>query len=390
MTGSNSAQTLTVTGSGFVAGSGLKVTIGGTVYQGSQVSFVSSTQLTVSVSAGISAQGLAVQVTDANGLASNAMTLTVTAPPPVVSSLSPNPIAGSNSSQLLTIFGSNFVAGNGLKVAIGGTVYQGAQISSITSTELIVSIVAGVTAQSFAVVVTNPSGQASTPMNLTVTPPFASPAVTGVSPNPMTESNSAQTLIVNGTGFVAGGALKVTVGGAVYQGPQIFSVSSTQIMVAVTVGASPQTLPVVVTLPSGQASNTVNLTVAAPVTPVISAVTPNPMMGSNAPQTVTVSGTGFQPGLVLSIGGSLIPANQLTALTPTQLQTNVVTGLSASVYAVQVISAGGQVSNSANLQVNTPPVPAIESLMPNLLVHSRATQVLIVNGANFNASPVSK
>ena len=383
MTGSNAAQTLTVTGTGFAAGSGLKLTVGATVYQGSQVSFVSSTQLTVSVTAGIAAQGLPVQVTDPNGLASNAMTLMVTAPPPAVSSLSPNPIAGSNTPQLLSIIGSNFVAGNGLKVALGGTVYQGAQINSITNTQLTVNVGVGVTAQTIPVVVTNPSGQASTPVSLSVTAPLGAPVITSLNPNPMTGSTGAQGLVVTGTGFVAG--LKVTVGGTAYQGSQILSVSSTQLVLSVLVGAGGQTLPVVVTVPSGQASNTVNLTVTAPVAPVIAAVIPNLMTGSNSPQTLTVTGTGFQPGLELSIGGALITANQLAVLAPTQLQINIVTGLSASVYAVEVVSASGQVSNSVNLQVNAPPVPAIASLTPNPLIHSAATQVLTVNGTNFQS-----
>ena len=385
MTGSSAAQTLTIAGTGFVAGSGLKVTVGGTVYQGSQVSFVSSTQLAVSITAGTSAQSLPVQVTDPNGLASNAMTLTVTSPPPAVFGLSPNPMSGSNLPQLLTITGSNFVAGTGLKVTVGGTVYQGGQISSFTSSQLTVSVGVGVTAQNLAVVVTNPSGQASTPVNLSVTAPFVPPAVTGVNPNPMTGSNSAQILVLSGTGFVAGSALKVTVGGTVYQGPQIWSVSSTQLMVSVIVGTSAQTLPVVVTVPSGQASSPVYMTVAAPVAPIISAVNPNPMTGSNSPQTLTITGTGFLSGLKLSIGSSLIPAGQLAVLTPTLLQISVVTGLSANVYAVQVANANGGVSNRVNLQVNAPPLPAITSLMPNPLIHSKATQVLTVNGTNFQS-----
>jgi hypothetical protein len=247
-----------------------------------------------------------------------------------------------------------------------------------------VSVGVGVTAQSIPVVVTNPSGQASTPVNLSVAP-AAAPVITGLSPNPMTGSTSAQGLVVTGTGFVAGSALKVTVGGTAYQGSQILSVSSTQLVINVLVGAGAQTLPVVVTVPSGQASNTANLTVAAPVAPFIAAVTPNPMTGSNSAQTLTVTGTGFQPGLELSIGGSLITANQLAVLTPTQLQINIVTGLSAYVYAVQVVSVTGQVSNSVNLQVNAPPVPAIASLTPNPLIHSKATQVLTVNGTNFQS-----
>jgi hypothetical protein len=385
MTGSNIAQTLTINGTGFAAGSGLKVTIGGTVYQGSQVIFVSGTQLTVSVTAGISAQAIPVQVTDPNGLASGAVTLIVTAPGPAVTSLSPNPMAGSNSPQLLTIAGSNFVAGTGLKVTVGGTVYQGGQISSITSSQLMVSVTVGAAAQSVAVVVTNPSGQSSAPVSLSVTALAPPPVITGLNPNPMTESSAAQTLTVTGTGFAAGSGLKVTVGGTVYQGSQILSASGTQIMVSVLTGASAQTLPVVVTDPSGQASSPMNLTVGAPVTPAITAVTPNPMVGSTSPQTLTVTGTGFQPGLELSIGGSLITANQLDVLTPTQLQINIVTGLSANDYALQVVNANGQVSNTVNLQVNAPPVPAIASLTPNPLIHSKATQVLTINGANFQS-----
>jgi hypothetical protein len=97
-------------------------------------------------------------------------------------------------------------------------------------------------------------------------------------------------------------------------------------MVSVIVGTSAQTLPVVVTVPSGQASSPVYLTVAAPVAPTIGAVNPNPMTGSNSPQTLTITGTGFLSGLKLSIGSSLIAAGQLAVLTPTQLQISVVTG----------------------------------------------------------------
>jgi len=385
MTGSSSAQTLSVNGSGFVSGGALKVSVGSTVYQGPQVTFVSGTQLTVSVTVGAAAQTLSVVVIDPNGLASSAATLTVTAPPraPAVYALAPNPMAASNSAQVLTVTGSGFTPGTGLKVSVGNVVYQGSQIVSASSSLLTVSVVPGTVAQNLPVEVSNPTGQVSNPVNLTVSAAPA-PIVTSLNPNPMTGSNSAQMLIVGGSGFVSGSGLKVTVGGTVYQGSQINSAAGTQLMLSLVAGTTAQTLPVTVTNPSGAMSAPVNLTVSAPAAaPTIASLNPNPMTGSNSAQTLTINGSGFQAGLKVSIAGTTLTASQLAVLTPTQLQLNVITGLTAKVYAVEVINANGGTSNSVNLQVNPPPAPMIASLLPDPFLPSSGLQVLTINGANF-------
>jgi hypothetical protein len=176
------------------------------------------------------------------------------------------------------------------------------------------------------------------------------------------------------------------VGSTVYQGSQITSASSSQLLVSVNVGASAASLPVQVTIPSGKTSNAMSLTVNAPAAaPAISTLSPNPMTGSNSPQTLTINGSGFQSGLKLSIGGMLITSNQLATLTPTQLQINVITGLNAYTYAVQVINPNGGTSNIVNLQVNAPPAPTITSLAPNPLTHAAAAQTLTINGTNFQS-----
>jgi hypothetical protein len=195
-----------------------------------------------------------------------------------------------------------------------------------------------------------------------------------------------QTLTVKGSGFVAGNTLKVTVGATPYSGSQISSVSSTQLTVSVTVGASAQSLPVQVTNANGQTSNSVTLTVTAPVAaPAITTLSPNPMTGSNSPQTLTINGSGFQAGLKLLIGGTSIPANALAELTATQLQVSVITSTAAYTYPVQVVNSNGGASNIVNFQVVAPPVPAITSVTPNPLTHSAAAQVLTVNGTNFQS-----
>ena len=93
MTGASASQNLTINGSGFAAGSGLAVTVGSSTYRGSAVSFVSSSQLVVSVNVGASAQTLPVQVSIPAGTATNSVSLTVTAASqaPAIATLSPNP-----------------------------------------------------------------------------------------------------------------------------------------------------------------------------------------------------------------------------------------------------------------------------------------------------------
>jgi hypothetical protein len=126
----------------------------------------------------------------------------------------------------------------------------------------------------------------------------------------------------------------------------------------------------------------VNLPVTAPsAAPVITNLNPNPMTGSNSPQTLTINGSGFQPGVKLLIGGLVVSSNELALLTPTELQLSIITGLSTYTLPVQVVNPNGGSSSTVNFQVNAP--PAIASLTPNPLTHSTAAQVLTVNGANF-------
>jgi len=385
MTGSSASQSLTINGAGFVAGSSVQV--GSVTYQSSAVSFIGSSQLVVTVNVGASAQSLPVRVTIPGGKTTNTATLTVTAPAaPAITSLSPNPMTGSSSAQALIVNGTGFVSGNGLKVSVGSTVYQGSQVTFMSSTQLAANVLVGTGAASLSVQVTNPNGVSSNASSLTVTAPSTAPVITTLSPNPMTGSTSVQTLTINGSGFVSGSGLKVSVGSTVYQGSQITSASSSQLLVSVNVGASAASLPVQVTIPSGKTSNAMSLTVNAPAAaPAISTLSPNPMTGSNSPQTLTINGSGFQSGLKLSIGGMLITSNQLATLTPTQLQINVITGLNAYTYAVQVINPNGGTSNIVNLQVNAPPAPTITSLAPNPLTHAAAAQTLTINGTNFQS-----
>jgi len=95
------------------------------------------------------------------------MTLNVIAPPPppVIASLSPNPMPLSAVNQTLTINVSGFVPDQALRVKAN---LQGAQITSLTATTITVSINVGTAPRTWTIRVINPSGSVSNSATLPV------------------------------------------------------------------------------------------------------------------------------------------------------------------------------------------------------------------------------
>jgi len=187
--------------------------------------------------------------------------------PPAITSLSPNPVLGSSASQTLTINGSGFASGTGLKVTLtpasgSATILTGAQVTFVSSAKLTVAVTVGTTGRTWSVQVTNPSGQASNTASLTVDAP---PAISSLSPNPMTGSNSNQTLTISGSGFQSGATVQMIAAGKTTKltGSSITSTSATQLKVTVNVGTTAQTWTVQVINPDGGTSAAVTLTVSA-------------------------------------------------------------------------------------------------------------------------------
>ncbi|MGA3018089.1 MAG: protease pro-enzyme activation domain-containing protein [Bryobacteraceae bacterium] len=378
MKGSNTAQALTINGTGFAAG--LSIKVGTVTYGPSQLTSVSGTKVVLNVTVGTAAQNLAVEAINTTGPASNTAALPVTGPAPAISGLSPNPMTGSNSGQVLTITGTGFQSG--LTLQMGPATPASSQLISVTPTGIQVNLVVGLTARTFAVTVTNPDGQVSNSVNFQVNAPLAAPSITSLSPNPMKGSNTAQALTINGTGFVAGLSIKV---GTVTYGPsQLTSVSGTKVVLNVTVGTAAQNLAVEAINTAGPASNTAILQVTGPA-PAISALSPNPMTGSNSGQVLTITGTNFQSGLTLQVGSTTVTSSQLMSVTATRILVNLVVGLATRPFAVSVKNPDGQVSNSVNFQVNAPPAPSITSLNPSQVTGSNAAQTLTINGTGFQS-----
>ncbi|HEY5162226.1 MAG TPA: glycoside hydrolase family 44 protein [Terriglobales bacterium] len=147
----------------------------------------------------------------------------------------------------------------------------------------------------------------------------AAPAVSSVSPvsGPAAGGTS---VIITGTGFNPVGTTLVTFGGTAATSVTVNS--ATQIT-ATTAAHTAGAVNVVVTNPDGQTSTLANgyTYVAAAPPPVISTVIPSsgPAVGGTA---ITITGSGFQGGATVSIGGTaatgvtVVNATQITASTP--------------------------------------------------------------------------
>jgi pseudomonalisin len=272
MTASVSAQTLTINGSNFLTGATVQATYAGGPVTSLPVTSLTATRITANITTGNGTRAWSITVTNPGGVSSFPANLQVNAPnpSPVITSLSPNPMTTSTSSQVLIINGSSFQSGAGLTVKLtypGGptTTLTGGQIAFVSSAQVLALVNVGTAGRTWSVTVTNPSGMVSNAANLTVVAPPPPPAIASLSPNPMTHANSAQTLTITGTGFTPGTGLRVlaTYPGfsVLLQGSQITSASSTAITAQINVGNTPRNWTIQVINPNGDTSNKATLQV---------------------------------------------------------------------------------------------------------------------------------
>src|SRR5258708_5112421 len=180
--------TLTVNGNGFVSGSSPTINWNGSPRT---TAFVSSNQLTASISANDVAIGAATPITVTQGTTtSNSLIFTTIALAPTITSISPTTVASGSSSLLLTVNGSNFQGGSsGTQVLFNGAAVAATPVVS-SSTALTVQV---------------PAANLTTPQMVAVTT-FNPPPGGGVSP-------TSQTLTITGTGpsfSLSGSPLTIT------------------------------------------------------------------------------------------------------------------------------------------------------------------------------------
>jgi len=290
---------VTVTGTHFQPGA--TVSFGGSVLTVSTVTPTTITGTTTAHAAG----AVAVTVTNADaqtGTCADCFTYVTPAPPPTVTSVSPNngPAAGGTA---VTVAGSGFQPG--ATVSFGGSALAVSTVSATSITGTTAAHAGG----AVNVVVTNGDAQTGSCTSCFSYVAAPAPTISSVTPNNGTSAGGTP-VTVAGTGFQTGAT--VAFGGASLTATTVNATSITGTTSVHAAGA----VNVVVNNPDLQSATcTTCYTFTAAPPPTVSSVAPT--NGSTSGGTsVTISGTGFQTSATVSFGGS--PVSVVT-LTPTTI-----------------------------------------------------------------------
>ncbi len=150
-----------------------------------------------------------------------------------------------------------------------------------------------------------PGGGTSSALTFTVIAVNPLPVLASLSPSTVPVGSGATTLTLTGSGFVAGS--QVTVGGAARTTTYV---SATTLSAALPASdfASPVSLSVTVTSPApgGGASNALTMKVGVNPVPTLSTLSPCGVVAGSGAFTLTLTGTGFLPGSTVTVGGTAV------------------------------------------------------------------------------------
>ena len=278
--------TLSVAGSGFVAGS--TVNFGTTVLK---ASLVTPTLITAAVSTDLVAKEgtIPVSVSSPTGTVSNALVFTVS-PAFRIDQLSPAAVLVGGPSFTLTISGAGFVSGTTAHVS--GSDFPAILVDA---SDILVNIPAALIANTgtLAVSVSRPGLPTSNTLTLTVN---GTPAITALAPTSVTAGGPSFTLTVTGSNFSAGATVRWNA-----YALTTALLSPTQLTAAVPAAsiATAGTALIDVWAGGSTYSNAALLRIAPAPAPMLSSITPATVTLATVPVSMTLSGSGFQSDCVV-------------------------------------------------------------------------------------------
>ncbi|MEO8036966.1 MAG: IPT/TIG domain-containing protein, partial [Acidobacteriota bacterium] len=259
------ALTLTVNGANFVNGAGVRVNS-----VSRPTTFIDSTRVTAQLTAADvqNAGTLQITATIPGSIPSSALSFTVYPNDPQITTLSPSTISVGSAAFILQVNGQNFAPSAVVRVNDTNRT-----TSFVSSRQLNVAIPATDVdrATTLFITVLNPNLQMSPPSTLPVTTGAPSPSITLLSPNPVGTESSPVTLSVTGANFLSGAVVKAN--GA--SRPTTFvDASHLTAQLSTTDIATPTTITITVTNPSGASSGAATLNVIEANTPSILSISP--------------------------------------------------------------------------------------------------------------------
>lgn len=286
----------------------------------------------------------------------------IVAPPIALASITPSSTTGNLNPFAIEVSGSSFSAQSAF--TIGSARLRVLGVTQNADGTLTARVEAPVGVQTGNLTVTNVNGQsASLPFQVNALP---RPVISSVNP-PLIPPGSPDVVVTVRGRFLIPGATATFNGqplsGGVLVGDSVFTVTIPAALLT-----NPDLAVLTITNPDGQSIGyRLPITTAAPGSVSLSltgGLTPNVTTASGSAFTITINGTGFAGTPRVFVGGQSITVastsdTRLTAIVPGSLNQ---TGLSPTVYAVQVVNPSGVSSNALMLTINpntTTPPPAI-------------------------------
>ncbi len=373
--------TLTVLGSAFTNGSTVAI-LGGSGYSIiGGTTFVDSTHLTVNVSVGnnatLGAHDVRVTRPSGGGSAICAGCLTIN-PKPTITTVVPSS-APQGATRDVVINGTGFAPG--ALVSFGGS---GITVNSVsgsgTSLAVNVSIDVGAATGVRSLTVTDPDGGfAAKTSAFTVN---ALPTITSVAPASRAQGVTA-TVVISGTGYAAGAGASFGVG------VTVTSVTRTAGKLTAHVVVDPAALVGMrdVTVTNADAGSVICFgcfTVNA--APTIATISPDSRAAGAPHQSITVTGSGFQPGVKALIPGGGVTVNSTTLNDPNTLTLDITVGGGAAAGPRNLTVTnldGGVVTCGSCFTVNAKPTVTV--LSPVSQPRGTPGATVTVTGTGFRA-----
>ncbi|HEY3743112.1 MAG TPA: IPT/TIG domain-containing protein, partial [Bryobacteraceae bacterium] len=378
--GSNSLS-LALTGVGFNGTS--VVTVNGTAVPTS----VTSNGLSAVVPASALTSPGTAQVAVVNGTqASNALPLTILTPL-TLTSLNPSIVAAGSPQYTLTVNGTGFDMSTVITWTNGQTLTN-LTTTFVSATQLTAIVPAALVTQvgSASVGATDSHSRQAAPLTETIA---SGVTITNLNPS-QALVGTAVNLTITGTGFAPAFGVSNSGPVTVYFGTNAFTVtpvSPTEINLNIPAAAnSPAGVNLVrVVTAGGLVSNSLPFTTVAG--PIITSISPNGVTAGASGVVLTVSGSYFQPGSVIYVGGTPLVTTYVTQL---QLTAMLPPFASSGTQNVQVVNPGGLVSNVVGLGVGnaTRVPPQLTSISPSAVAAGSPGFTITAFGSGFQSGAV--
>ena len=371
------ATTLSITGSGFTTATTVEV-----AGIPDATTYISSTQISVAVTAAQTASVGTFAVIAKNGKAAStsAVSLTVTVPSaPILASVSPATALAGSSATTVTLLGQNFTPAT--TVTIDGIAVPDTYISP-TSVTIVIPATDLTNAGTLSIVAKNLTA-ASAAVSFTVTA-VAAPLISSISPASFSAGAPATTVVLSGSGFTP--ATTVEVDNAVQPSTYLSPTSLSFVMPANKL-ASAGTLKIVAK--NGAAGSSPVSQPVANTVPTVSLLVPASFLaGTAGPQTISIQGTGFLSDSTITVNGVVHVATYVSSNT---LTTTISTAEMAVAGTLPVIvhspAPGGGDSNPVDMTIST--ALALTSMSPSSVIAGGSSPLtLTLTGSGFTPSTV--